>query len=174
MKQTTCCFSGYRPEKMPQDTRPGSDAFRRMIDALRCECLRAVEDGYTVFLSGMSRGFDLWAASIVLELQERGLKIDLWAAIAFHGMEQYWEPEWQALYERILRRARHTFACFDVYQPGCYTIRDRLLVERSSRIICYYDGVPGGTEYTVNYAKRTGLEICNLADPQIHLNGFFG
>lgn len=172
MKQTTCCFSGYRPEKMPPHLHPGTDSFREMIDALRCECLRAAESGYTAFLCGMSRGFDLWAASVVLELQERGLEIELWAALAFPGMEQYWEPEWQRLYRRALRAARHTFSCFDQYQPGCYTVRDRLLVDRSSRIICYYDGISGGTEYTVNYAKRSGLDVYNLADPQIRFENF--
>ncbi|MDO5547335.1 MAG: SLOG family protein [Eubacteriales bacterium] len=172
MKETTCCFSGYRPEKMPRDISPGRDSFRRMMASLRRECLRASEDGYTTFLSGMSRGFDLWAASVVLELQDHGLGIELWAAIAFHGMEQHWEPEWQKLYQYVLHRARHTFTCFDAYQRGCYTVRDRLLVEHSSRMICYYDGVPGGTEYTVNYAKHSGLDIYNLADRQPRLEGF--
>lgn len=163
MKKHTCSFSGYRPEKMPPDVHPGTPAFERMIQDLRRECLRAVEDGYTVFLSGMSRGFDLWAAAVVLELQEGGLPIELWAAIAFHGMEQYWEPAWQEAYRRALYGARHTFCCFDRYQPDCYTVRDRLLVDRASRMICYYDGTPGGTEYTVNYAARLGLDIRNLA-----------
>ena len=172
MQQTICCFSGYRPEKMPADMAEGTPEFDRMLCRLRTAILRAAEQGYTVFLSGMSRGFDLWAAEVVLELQDRGLDIALWAAIAFHGMEQYWEPEWQARYDTALRRARHTFAICDRYEPGCYTRRDAFLVQRSSRCICFFDGVPGGTEYTVNAARRAGHTIVNLADNQLVLHEF--
>ena len=32
-----------------------------------------------------------------------------------------------------------------------------------SRLICYYDGLAGGTEYTVDYANKKGVEVINLA-----------
>lgn len=173
LKQKVCCFSGYRPEKMPDDMWEGSAAFAEMQARLRQEILRAAELGYTAFLSGMSRGFDLWAAEEVLALNEQyGLELELWAAIAFHGMETYWEPEWQERYTDVLLRSRYTFSVCDTYRPGCYSERDSFLVERSSRVICFYDGVPGGTEYTVNLARRNGLDICNIADEQQVLAGF--
>ncbi|MGN1030944.1 MAG: SLOG family protein, partial [Butyricicoccaceae bacterium] len=160
------------PEKMPAGMAEGTPGFNQMRSHLRIAILRTAEQGYTAFLSGMSRGFDLWAAEVVLELQDRGLDIELWAALAFHGMEEYWEPEWQTRYNTVLRRARHTFAVCDRYEPGCYTKRDAFLVQRSSRCICFFDGVPGGTEYTVSAARRAGHAVVNLADPQQVLEGF--
>lgn len=146
--------------------KEGSPDFQRMIQSLRRAVLRAVEQGYTVFLSGMSRGFDLWAAETVLELQQTNPQIELWALIAFHGMERYWEPEWQQRYTRVLYRARHTISICDRYQPDCYTRRDEELVKRSSRCICYFTGIPGGTAYTVRYAAKSGLTVVNLAEAQ--------
>lgn len=169
MKQTICCFSGYRPEKMPPNMQEGSPDFTQMMQSLRHAILRSAECGYTIFLSGMSRGFDLWAAEAVLDLQQSNPDLQLWALLAFHGMERYWEPEWQTRYTSVLRRARHTFSVCDRYEPGCYTRRDAELVRRSSRCICYFTGIPGGTEYTVQHARRSGLYIVNLADGQLSL-----
>lgn len=167
MKSSVCCFSGYRPEKMPKDMPEGCAAFTDMLSRLRNAIQKAADNGCRHFLSGMSRGFDLWAAEMVLELQIQGLYIDLWAAIAYPGMQQYWEPEWQKRYHTVLSQAARIFPVFDRYQPECYTIRDRFLVEQSSRCICFFDGTPGGTAYTVAYARRSGLQIDNLADMQL-------
>lgn len=167
MKSSICCFSGYRPEKMPPDLPEGSAAFDRMLQRLRWSIRRASGAGYRHFLSGMSRGFDLWAAEAVLELQEQGHAIDLWAAVAFPGMEQSWELQWQRRYHAVLSRAAKTVPVSAKYAPECYTLRDRFLVEHSSRCICFFDGVPGGTAYTVRYARRCGLLIDNLAERQL-------
>ena len=43
-----CCFTGHRPEKLR-----ASEAEVRL--ALRREILRAVEEGYVTFLTGMAR-----------------------------------------------------------------------------------------------------------------------
>lgn len=169
MNTTVCCFSGYRPEKMPPDMREGSAGFADMQRRLRCAIREAAAQGCRHFLSGMSRGFDLWAADAVLELAEQGMPIDLWAAIAFPGMQDGWEPRWRAQYERVLRCASHVFPLYERYTPNCYTVRDRFLVEQSGRCICFYDGVPGGTQYTVTRAARAGLPICNLADRQLKI-----
>ena len=167
MKSSICCFSGYRPEKMPPDLPEGSPAFAELLQRLRQYIPRASRAGYRHFLSGMSRGFDLWAAEAVLELQEQGCAIDLWAAVAYPGMEQYWEPEWQQRYHAVLSHAAKVFPVSGKYARECYTLRDRFLVEQSSRCICFFDGTPGGTAYTVQYARRSGLAIDNLADQQV-------
>ena len=65
LRGETCCFSGYRIEKMPfrTDDSPAASALREALDrAIR----HAAGQGYTRFLSGMSTGFDLWAAEAVL------------------------------------------------------------------------------------------------------------
>lgn len=169
MKSSVCCFSGYRPEKMPSGYEEGTPAFQNMLQRLRESVVSAADSGCRHFLCGMSRGFDLWAAETVLSLMEEGYCIDLWAAIAFPGMQQHWEPEWQERYHHALLHASHVFPSFDRYTPECYTVRDRFLVDQSSRCICFFDGTPGGTQYTVNYAKRSGLYVDNLADPQLSL-----
>ena len=81
--RNVCCFSGYRPEKMPSDMPEGSPAFQDMLVRLQKEILSAAEKGYCHFLTGMSRGFDLWAAEVVLSLQKSGVPIDLWEQLPF-------------------------------------------------------------------------------------------
>ena len=43
------------------------------------------------------------------------------------------------------------------------------MVGASSLLVCYFDGQPGGTAQTVRLAEHDGLEIINLADPQLQL-----
>ena len=42
--------------------------------------------------------------------------------------------------------------------------RNRHLVDNSSICICYLTENSGGTFYTVNYAKKQGLTVINLAE----------
>lgn len=169
MNSSVCCFSGYRPEKMPADMPEGSPAFCEMQQRLRRAILRTSDGGCRHFLCGMSRGFDIWAAEAVLGLMREGFHIDLWAAIAFPGMQEYWEPEWKQRYHAVLAQADRVFPLYSRYEPNCYTARDRFLVEQSGTCICFFDGTPGGTAYTVGLARRRGLPVINLADPQLSL-----
>ena len=50
-----CAFTGHRPERIR-----GMEV--EIIAGLRKEILAAIEDGYTTFITGCSRGVDLWAA----------------------------------------------------------------------------------------------------------------
>ena len=49
------------------------------------------------------------------------------------------------------------------YTRGCMHERNRHLVDNSSVCVCYLNRESGGTAYTVDYAKKQGLEIINLA-----------
>lgn len=40
--------------------------------------------------------------------------------------------------------------------------RDRYMVDHASLLIAAFDGSPGGTRYTLEYAMRQGLQIVDL------------
>lgn len=165
-RATTCCFSGYRVEKMPfaaNDPR---------VDALTAALDRAIADaaaqGYTGFFSGMSTGFDLWAAEAVLRAQET-LPIQLFCAIPFDHQADRYSPEWKRRFNHCLLAADRVFVLSRDYYAGCYAARNRFMVDASSLLICYFDGKPGGTAQTVRMAKQNNLRIVNLADAQLQL-----
>ena len=58
-----CCFTGHRPERLEM---PPGKVKRWLEEQIR----KAVEDGYTDFVTGMQRGVDIWAAEIVMQLKE--------------------------------------------------------------------------------------------------------
>lgn len=159
-----CCFSGHRPEKFHL-SGAGWDVFAHSLEtAVR----GAVKDGYRLFVSGMSRGFDLWAAETVLRLREE-LPIQLLCAVPFDGQADGWEDDWKALYTKVLLQADLVQSLSHEYTPDCFFVRNRFMVEGCGRLICWYDGRPGGTKFTVHCAKRRGLELVNLADRQLSL-----
>ena len=45
---------------------------------------------------------------------------------------------------------------------ACMQRRDRYMVDHAALLIAAFDGSPGGTRYTVEYAMRRGLEIVDL------------
>ena len=170
-RTVTCCFSGYRPEKMPGVLAENAEIPTFLSAPLREAVRAAVAHGFTHFVTGMSRGFDLWAAQTVLRLTDE-LPLSLVCAIPFDGQDADWAPAWRELYDRVLRRAAQVYLLSPAYTPGCFHTRNRFLVDAAARLICYYDGQPGGTAYTVRYARRCGLELVNLADTQLTLGGF--
>ena len=163
-RSQVCCFSGYRPEKF----NLSPDEFGSIMQELEIAVRNAAADGYRLFVSGMSRGFDLWAAETVLKLRKE-LPIQLLCAVPFDGQSAGWEPAWQALHRRVLLEADLVQSLSREYTPDCYFVRNRFMVQGCSRLICWYDGRSGGTEFTVRCAKRNGLELVNLADRQLSL-----
>ena len=162
-RDTTCCFSGYRVEKMPFATNdPRVDALTAALDRAIAD---AAAQGYTGFFSGMSTGFDLWAAEAVLRARET-LPIQLFCAIPFDHQADHYPSEWKRRFNHCLLAADRVFALSRNYHAGCYAARNRFMVDASSLLICYFEGRPGGTAQTVRMAEQAGLTIVNLAAEQ--------
>lgn len=157
-----CCFSGYRPEKFHLSPAEWDTFAYELESAVR----DAAKDGYRLFVTGMSRGFDLWAAETVLRLRKE-LPVQLLCAVPFDGQAAGWTEDWKALHTKVLLQADLVQSLSHKYTPDCYFVRNRFMVEGCSRLICWYDGRPGGTKFTVHCAKRCGLELVNLADRQL-------
>ena len=166
-RSETCCFSGYRIEKMPFQT-DDTHATQALEAALDQAVQHAATRGYTRFLSGMSTGFDLWAAESVLRIRQ-SLSIQLLCAIPFDRQADRYPVEWKRRFNRCLLAADQVYALSRRYYAGCYAARNRFMVGASSLLVCYFDGQPGGTAQTVRLAEHDGLEIINLADPQLQL-----
>ena len=61
------CFTGHRPEKI--------NCSEKKIKAwLEIEIRKSVSNGQNVFISGMARGTDIWAAEVVLKVREKNAK----------------------------------------------------------------------------------------------------
>ena len=163
-RAATCCFSGYRVEKMPF---PANDS---RMEALTAALDRAIQDAaalsYTGFFTGMSTGFDLWAAEAVLRARNT-LPVQLFCAIPFDRQADRYPAEWKRRFNHCLLAADRVFALSRDYYTGCYAARNRFMVDASSLLICYFDGKPGGTAQTVRMAEQSGLRIVNLADGQL-------
>ena len=87
------CFTGHRPEKL---TRPDRAIKKDLEKGIR----QAVADGLNVFITGMARGVDIWAAQIVLMLRDEGYDVKLMCACPYEGFERGWSQEWQKATER--------------------------------------------------------------------------
>ena len=79
-RQHRVCFTGHRPEKLTR--------FEWLIKRdLEKEIRQAIADGLTVFITGMARGVDIWAAEIVIKLRDAGQPLKLMCACPYDGFE---------------------------------------------------------------------------------------
>ena len=162
-KTTTACFSGYRPGKFSFILLDGQEAYLNLEARIKAEIMRSQEDGYDTFLCGMAMGFDLVCGSIVLRLKQEKpecSEIRLIAVPPHHG--HGFTGPWGVIHSLVMSKADQVIYPTDKQNSHVYHIRNRYMVNNSSRLICYYDGQPGGTDYTVDYARKNGMEIINL------------
>lgn len=147
-----CCFTGHRPEKL---TFPEQN----IKISLEREIKRAIHDGLTVFITGMARGVDIWAAEIVLRLREEGQPIRLICAIPYEGFELNWSVDWQSRYYDILNKADFVRFICQRCTRNCFQIRNEWMVDHSIRVIAVFNGEHGGTKNTIDYAQETKVNV---------------
>ena len=157
----TCCFSGYRPEKMPFRTYD-PDAVQALEAALDRAVEYAVSQGYHTFLSGMAAGFDIWAAEAVIRARAHH-DIRLLCAVPHDHQSDRFAPSWKKRYNVCLVNSDAVRVFASNYFSGCFSVRNRFMVDSSSLLICYFDGQAGDTAQTVHYAQSSGLHIINLS-----------
>ena len=80
-------------------------------------------------------------------------------AIPYAGQAERWDRADRARYEALLARCDYKTVLQEAYSPGCMQRRNRYLVDHASMLIAVHDGLPGGTQQTIAYALRRGLDI---------------
>ena len=155
LRESSCCFTGHRPEKLSMPIEILRLRIERAIDT-------AIAEGYTTFITGMARGTDIWAAEIVLEKKRNNKAVCLVCAVPHPGFEKRWKMYERYRYHNILRNADEVVTVNDRYFAGCYQVRNKYMVDRSSLVIAVFGGRPSGTKNTVDYAKHTGVRVVNV------------
>ena len=147
-RNKTAAFTGHRSNRI---TICETELQKRLTAAVEQAC----RSGCDTFLSGMAEGFDLAAARAVLELKKSYPQIRLVAVIPFPKQDEYFSPHDKAEYRRIKQAADEVVVLSGFYYRECFLHRNDYLLRNSSRMICYFDGIPrGGTYYTVRRAEQ--------------------
>lgn len=155
MKET-CCFTGHRQIEL--------ELIDNVNSRLYVEILRAITRGKTTFCVGGALGFDTLAAKMVLELRQVFPQIRLRLILPCKNQYVDWTKPQKKEFLEILESADSVEYVSEEYTKACMHIRNRKLVDESSLCICYLSSLKGGTAYTVNYAKKSNVEVVNLAD----------
>lgn len=158
----TVSFTGYRPEKL-RFFGKDDPMFIDFMDRLREKITSLVEDGAETFISGMALGADTYCAEIVLELKRKYPAIKLVAAIPCANQSERWSSEQQRHYSELLEKCDERVVLAESYFKGCMQNRNRYLVDNCDILLAVFDGKPGGTKSTVDYAKRKGRKIAYVS-----------
>ncbi len=151
-RQRRVCFTGHRPEKLTRS----EEEIRQELD----RCIRqAAALGKTVFITGMARGTDIWAAQTVLTLRAEGEPVRLLCACPYAGFDAYFDSDWQRQSRAVLAAADDVRVLSPLYHTGCFAVRNRWMVDHASAVIAVYSGQAGGTAQTLRYAERMGLPV---------------
>ena len=151
LREKTCAFTGHR--------ELFSDFDRELLERVTESLIRR---GISTFLCGMARGFDLVAGETVLKLRGKYKNVRLIACIPYEGQADYFSSSDRERYENILSFCDEKRVFAAEYNRFCMFARDRYLVDNCSTLVCYLRKNKGGTYYTVNYAKRTGVKIIEI------------
>lgn len=151
-KTRTCCFSGHRPETVTLDEAD-------IKSKLKVEINKAINDGYTTFISGMARGVDIWAAELIVEKKRINKDVRLVCAqpYEFFSKAQGWV--WNVRYSKIIPFADKVVSVSYKNNPDCCMLRNKWMVDRSSRLIAVFKDFPGGTKETIDYAISKNKDI---------------
>jgi len=159
----SCCFSGYRPEKLPWGADEGDPRCVALKEKLKNEAERIVLSGIHHFISGMARGSDTYFCEAMLLLREtKHPEITIEAAIPYEDQASRWLEEERDRYSRLVGQCDYvTFVCRE-YSKSCMQRRNRYMVDNASILLAVFDGKTGGTKNTLRYAKHRGLEIIEI------------
>ena len=152
LRKHRCCFTGHRPHKL---AAPENEVKKWLNNEIE----RAISEGFVTFITGCAMGTDIWAGQIIIEKRRQNPSLHLIAASPYPNFEKRWTPEWQEQYLRLLEGADLVRYISKQYSEDCFIIRNRWMVDHSSKLIAVYNGTPGGTRNTIAYAKMNNLKI---------------
>ncbi len=159
LKTQTLCFTGHRNQKLPWGFNEKDNRCIEMCKTAKAKIEKAVLEGYVYFISGMALGFDMICSEIVLKLKQKYPHIKLVCAIPCKNQDKLWSKEYKKRYKRILSKADIIRYISKEYTKTCMLERNDYLLKNSSKVIALFNGLAGGTKYTIFKAEEMGLIV---------------
>jgi len=154
-----CAFTGNRPQKMPFGFDEADPRCMDFKARLRDTIEELIGQRYAHFISGGAMGVDTFAAEIVLELKALYPWIVLEMVSPFDGQAEKWSEDYKARHARLFQEADIVTATGHEYTRDCMFRRNRYLVHNADLLLAAYDGKEGGTAMTVDYARKSGIDV---------------
>lgn len=163
---TSCCFTGYRPQKFPFSLENENNELSELIHWLEVSIYKLIKLGCKTFYSGMAMGFDILAAEAVLKLREHFPDVSLICAIPFPTQSAKYNDNWKDRYDDIISQCNDIVVVCDRYSPDCFQQRNKYMVNHSDCVLTWYNGKPSGTRNTLVYAQKLGKTLININQSQ--------
>lgn len=150
LRKHRCCFTGHRPSKLKIPEV-------KLAALLEAEIKRAITNGFTTYITGMAKGVDLIAAEIVLRLRERDDRLKLICALPHPGFGQHWDGGWTERFQWVLAQADLNRTICPSFSNASYQARNEWMVRHSALVIAVFNGEPGGTKNTLDFAQKSNV-----------------
>jgi uncharacterized phage-like protein YoqJ len=150
----TCCFTGHRNLPVGKE----EEIWRRVYGRL----LPLLKQGVRYFGVGGALGFDTLTAEKLLELHEQDQRLRVILVLPFPGYQSRWTPAQQARAAQVMRRVHKIVYCCQMPSREAFLARNRHLVDGSAYCIAYCTRTTVGSAYTLQYARRRGLQVWNV------------
>jgi uncharacterized phage-like protein YoqJ len=161
-RDITCCFSGYRPNKLPWGYNEADERCLLLKEKLSDVVSAVYYSGIRHFICGMALGSDTYFCETVLKFRDEHPGVTLEAALPCEDQAASWNEQSRARYFQLLQQCDTETYISRRYTPECMLQRNVYMVDKSSLLITVYDGRFGGTMHTVGYAETSGLEIIQI------------
>lgn len=163
----TLCFTAHRPSALIGC----SDWW---IVRLELAINRAIQKGFTRFISGGALGGDLEAAQLV-HLARDYHQIESWIYVPCANQEALWSKKDQEEYRRILASADEVMYTSELPYKGAWQMwkRNRAMIAESQAVIALWrsDTTTGGTFGTVQEALKMNRRVYQI-DPKAEREGW--
>ncbi len=147
------CFTGHRPKGLPWGYDEEKESCLLFKNVMFSIIEKAIINGYTYFISGMTLGVDMICTEIVLELKKKYKNVVLECAIPCLNQEKKWSSSQQERYRKIFKKADVVhYVSENEYTYNCMNDRNNYMVEQSDVVIAVWNGKPSGTGNTVKMA----------------------
>ena len=158
-RETTCCFTGHRPNKLPWREDENDPRCLALKAAIRREVEKAYDRGYRHFICGMAQGCDFYFCEAAQALRDSRPGVTVEAAVPCETQAKRWKEKDRQRYEQLIGLCDFETMVQRQYDRNCMLRRNRYMVDRSSLVIAAFDGSMGGTMYTVTYAMRHDAQV---------------
>jgi len=155
-----CSFTGYRTKKLSESLAAGSLSSDSLKKILKLEMAKMLDRDFETFQCGMALGADLIFAEAALELKREYPPTRFVAVIPCLEHDRGWNQTDRRLCREAAEKADGVVIVSNTrYYDGCMARRNRYLVDNCDELLAVYDGKPGGTMQTINFAKERGIRV---------------